>query len=385
MIKKRLWSKPFEYGLDEVDVKILNVLCTDLKFLKSDFTSISNKIGITPTEVKRRIKELKNKKIILKDRTSLIDILKVWDLYLFTFVKIKLETPVEGLEIKTPIGWTGIMDSLIAAMDKFNTKMVRQAFTLHGTEWDLFVLRTVNDLVDGEEFFEFLVEEGWIEGGWSIRPSEGADYIFDPIAVPGINKYKELVEKPLRHQGPIWKKAIENELDEEDVQILNALVDDSGFSKTDYERIAKISAESIKDVKKRVEILRQKGIIKKDRTSTLDIFELWDNYFITFIRAREYEKIFSEIKKQNRQANIVRQAFITWGGSWNIVLFTTANRTSDFEKFLGPILKKYPADRVWTIKQQDIDKKIFDPVAVPTVEDYKERVENVLRNYRQSL
>ena len=384
MIKKHLWSKPFEYGLNEIDVKILNVLCTDLKFLKPDFTNISKRTGMTPTEVRRKIKELKNKKIILKERISLIDILKVWDLYLFTFVKTKLETPVEGLEIKTPIGWTGIMRALIAARNKFDTNTIRQAFTLHGTEWDLFLLRSLNNQVDAEEFLEFIVEEGWVEAGWSGRPSEGTRYIFDPIGVPNIKEYKEKVETPLKSGGAIWKKAIENELDEKDVQLLNLLCKDSGFSDTDYERIANIAGVSEKTARERIRKLKLKGIILRERISCLDIFELWDSYFITFIKARDHEKIFSEIERRSRQTGIVRQAFLTWAGGWDIVLFTTVNSVSDLVDFINPILKRHPNARTWTVKQQDIDEKIFDPIAVPTVDDYKESVEAVLRDYRQS-
>jgi len=383
MIKKRLWSKPFEYGLDEVDVKILNTLSTDFGFLNSDLAAISRKTGINKAELRMRIRMLKEKKIILKSRVSLIDILKIWDLYLLTFIKTKLETPVEGLKIKTPIGWTGIMDALISARNKFKTNMIRQAFTLHGTEWDLLLVRTVNDQVDAEEFLEFIVEEGWVEAGWTIRPSEGVEYIFDPVAAPSLNEYSEMVEKPLRKSGKIWKKAIEHELYETDIRILNALAEDSGFSELDYERIATIIKEDVTEVKKRIRNLQSKGIVKKERTSVLDLFELWDYCLLTLIKARDYKRIFSEIKKRSKQTNIIRQAFITWGGDWNLILFTTVNKISNFERFINPIIKKHHAEKVWTVKQQDIDEKIFDPIAVPAVEDYKERVWSVLQNYKK--
>ena len=83
----------------------------------------------------------------------------------------------------------------------------------------------------------------------------------------------------------IWRKAIEQELDEKDVGLLNILAKERKLSEEEVEDFAKELKISVKEVKERLKVLRDKKILLKDKVSIIDQLKVWDGYYIVLIKA----------------------------------------------------------------------------------------------------
>jgi len=83
----------------------------------------------------------------------------------------------------------------------------------------------------------------------------------------------------------IWRKAIEQELDEKDVELLNILAEERKFEEKEIKDFAKKLKISIQEVKKKIETLKKKKIMLKDKVSVIDPMRIWDGYYIVLIKA----------------------------------------------------------------------------------------------------
>ena len=194
----KIWRKAFEQNLDEKDVELLNILSSEKKFSDAEIQSFAKKLKISEREVKSRIKTLKEKKILLKERVSVIDPMKVWDGYYVVLIKSHLIPPIISEAIEFPTGWRieNYLERLRKREQEMGVRIIRQAYCLQGTEWDILLIVSALSQSDFAEFMDELVKEGWIEKVWSFIPVElGNNWIFDPIAVPPVRIFQERVKK----------------------------------------------------------------------------------------------------------------------------------------------------------------------------------------------
>jgi len=194
----KIWRKAIENELDEKDVELLNILTEERKFTKGEIKDFAKKLTISPLEVNKRIEALKKKKILLEDKVSVIDPMKIWDGYYIVLVKASIVPPIISKEIKFPTGWRieNYLERLKRREKEMGIEILRQAYCMQGTEWDILLIVSALSQSDYVEFMDELAKEGWIAKGWSMAPVElGDNWIFDPIAVPPLKIFKERVQK----------------------------------------------------------------------------------------------------------------------------------------------------------------------------------------------
>jgi DNA-binding Lrp family transcriptional regulator len=194
----KIWRKAIENELDEKDVELLNILAEERKFTEDEIKEFAEKLKISTQEVKRKIEELKGRKILLKDKVSVIDPLRVWDGYYFVLVKASIAPPIISEYVKFPTGWRieNYLERLTKIEKKMGIKILRQAYCMQGTEWDILLIVSALSQSDYIEFMDEIAKEGWIVRLWSFIPFElGGNWIFDPIAVPSSKIFQERVRK----------------------------------------------------------------------------------------------------------------------------------------------------------------------------------------------
>jgi len=195
-----LWKKIIGERVDEVDLRILSLLIGGRDLTEQEISNIAKKLRVNKEEVKDRISILSKKGIILKMNSALVDPIKLWDEYLIVMIKANLSPPVVGVEINYPRGWTEIIEKLKETERRLGINIIRQAYALQGTEWDLLLIVTTQDMNEYQEFGENLIKQGWIEKIWSIRPFElKGKWTFDPVEVPSPMEYIKNVKLPVKH------------------------------------------------------------------------------------------------------------------------------------------------------------------------------------------
>lgn len=195
---QKIWRKAIENEFDKKDVELLNLLATERKFEESEIKDFAKKLKISTQEIKKRINILRGKKIILKDKVSVIDPMKVWDGYYIVLVKASLVPPIISENIKFPTGWRieNYLERMKEVEKKMGIRILRQAYCMQGTEWDILLIVSALSQADYVAFMDEFAKEGWMTKGWSMAPVElGENWIFDPIEVPSNKVFQERVKK----------------------------------------------------------------------------------------------------------------------------------------------------------------------------------------------
>jgi len=194
----KIWRKAIENELDEKDVELLNILADERKFTEDEIKDFSKKLKISTKEIKQRIEVLKKKKILLEEKVSVIDPMKIWDGYYIVLVKAHLTPPIISEHVEFPTGWQveRYLERFKSREKEMGIEIIRQAYCLQGTEWDILLVVSALSQSDFVEFFDKLAKEGWIDKAWSYIPVEfGENWIFDPMAVPPVKVFRERVRK----------------------------------------------------------------------------------------------------------------------------------------------------------------------------------------------
>ena len=194
----KIWRKAIENELDEKDVEFLNILAQERKFTKEEINGFSKELKVSKEEVKKRIKSLKDKKILVEEKVGVIDPMMVWDSYYIMLVKSSIIPPIISKDIEFPTGWRikTYLERLKRKEKEMGVRMIRQAYCLQGTEWDILLIVSASSQDEFVGFFDGLAKEGWIAKAWSLIPVElGKNWIFDPIEVPPVKLFKERVKK----------------------------------------------------------------------------------------------------------------------------------------------------------------------------------------------
>lgn len=194
----KIWRKAIEQELDEKDVEFLNILAEERKFTEEEIKEFSRKLEIPLQEVKKRIEVLKKKKILLEDKVSVIDPMQVWDSYYIMLIKASVTPPIISKDVEFPTGWRveTYLERLRRKEKEMGIRILRQAYCLQGTEWDILLIITAPSQDEFVKFFDDIAKEGWMSKGWSFIPIEfGKNWIFDPIEVPPVELFRERVKK----------------------------------------------------------------------------------------------------------------------------------------------------------------------------------------------
>jgi DNA-binding Lrp family transcriptional regulator len=180
MAERKFWAKPIENRFDEIDIRILGMLAEDSGFSDEELETIAKKAEMTKKEVKERIKVLKKKNIILKERISLIDIFKIWDYCFITFIR------------------TMDKERLLADIKKTHGKLkldiIRLASIISGYNWDLMLFTCTNKISEFEEFITPILKRHNATRVWNVRALESGGWVFDPVAVPDAEEYNKRVK-----------------------------------------------------------------------------------------------------------------------------------------------------------------------------------------------
>ncbi|MCU0652928.1 MAG: hypothetical protein MUD10_01590 [Candidatus Pacebacteria bacterium] len=193
----KIWRKAIENELDSKDVEILNLLAAEKKFTTEEIGELAKKTGLVPADVEKRLTALKDKKVLLKDRISVIDPMKIWDGYYVALIKTHLVPPIISEDIKFPTGWRveSYLERLRRREKETGGAIIRQAYCLQGTEYDMMLIVSALSQTDLAEYLDGLTKEGWIERVWSFTPVElGDNWVFDPVAVPANRIFEERVK-----------------------------------------------------------------------------------------------------------------------------------------------------------------------------------------------
>jgi len=194
----KIWRKAIEQELDEKDVELLNILAEERRFTSDEIKEFSEKLKISTQEVKKRIEVLRKKKILLEEKVSVIDPMKIWDGYYIVLVKAHLTPPIISEHVEFPTGWRveRYLERFKSREKEMGIEIIRQAYCLQGTEWDILLVVSALSQSDFVEFFDKLAREGWIDKAWSYIPVEfGENWIFDPMAVPPVKVFRERVKR----------------------------------------------------------------------------------------------------------------------------------------------------------------------------------------------
>lgn len=194
----------------------------------------------------------------------------------------------------------------------------------------------------------------------------------------------------------IWRKAIEHGLDEKNIELLNILAKERKFSEEELKDFAKKLKISLKEVKERLKELRDKKILLKDKISIIDQFKIWDGYYIVLIKATislpivgpgiefptgwRIEKYLERLREAEKKLklNLIRQACCLQGTEWDLLLIVSAKSQKEYTLFMNEVAKQGWVSKLWSFIPFELGEEwIFDPIAVPSVKDFRERVKNI--------
>ena len=194
------WEKAIKKKIERKDVELLNWLTENQRWTQRDVIECARALKAKPGEIKRRLKKLQQLKVLIKEKSAIISPLPLWDHLLFSLVKAKIPPPVVGIDIRYPRTWTEMIERLQKTEKEAKVDFsIREVYALIGTEWDILVVSTTNDLENFQKFFEILSKQGWIDKVWTFRPAEMEEkWIFNPVKVPSVSEYKIYVEEPLK-------------------------------------------------------------------------------------------------------------------------------------------------------------------------------------------
>ena len=201
---KDVWEKALEQDLDEKDVRLLYALSRGLKFTPADIKVLARNAHLSVAETKKRLALLRRKKILLKDRVSVLDQMLIWDGYYIVLIKAAIKPPVIGMETKFPTGWAlkDYLEGLRKAEKQLKLNLIRHAYVLQGTEWDIMLVASATSQSELAAFMSKVAKQGWVTKSWSFTPAVyGGQWIFDPIASPDPKNYKMRGSKKA-----LWKK-----------------------------------------------------------------------------------------------------------------------------------------------------------------------------------
>jgi DNA-binding Lrp family transcriptional regulator len=183
-------------GVRASEAAILRKLYEE-KEIKDIAQELRNELGIEINEeqVRNKIDTMRNSGVI-KRIGPIVDPLHVWNHLYFVFIKSNLAPPIIGVNMEYPEGWKDLCDTILDLIvgDELARKIVRQMYALQGTEWDMLLEATTNDMGELRTLCEKISKCGFIEKVWSFEPIKGAHHYFEPIGIPSVEEIRQGID-----------------------------------------------------------------------------------------------------------------------------------------------------------------------------------------------
>ncbi len=177
---------------------------TDLSILKKllegkTIKQVSKELQIVEKTVSNRLDSMERNHLLVKRQAPIVDILQLYNYLFITYVKIHLSaaipeittgtrpTPIPGATVRStppPPSWLEMLTAIENTDKELFQKLVRYAFVVMGTEWDLVLIMSTQSIEEYTKFFSQLQSKGFIEKVEGHTVVTYAGYHYDPIAVP---------------------------------------------------------------------------------------------------------------------------------------------------------------------------------------------------------
>jgi DNA-binding Lrp family transcriptional regulator len=146
------------------------------------------------------------------------------------------------------------------------------------------------------------------------------------------------------------------------------------------------------DVKKEIEKLKEKGIIKKI-APIVDTLDVWNHLYFVLIKAgltppvvgveMEYptgwrrlsDMIMELLEKDELARSIVRHMYALQGTEWDLMLIVTVNDRDDMRRLCEAITARGYVDKIWSFEPIKGTRHYFDPIGIPPLSEIKEGIE----------
>jgi|Deesub1362A_J573_1020465.scaffolds.fasta_scaffold00214_26 DNA-binding Lrp family transcriptional regulator len=150
-------------------------------------------ISISKTTVGSKIREMKNRGIIKKVETAIVDPSKLYPYIYLAFIKTNLRSQLVPAAVIT---WRDAFEKIKEINKKFGYP-IRMLFNVGGTgEYDFVAIIYTNDPRKYHEFKEELVRSTGIIEKYDTKYVDVPElFHFDPISVPDFRKYSEWIKR----------------------------------------------------------------------------------------------------------------------------------------------------------------------------------------------
>jgi DNA-binding Lrp family transcriptional regulator len=166
---------------------------------------VAEELHIAEKTVSNRLDSMERNKLIVKKQAPIVDILQLYNFLFITYVKVHLSAAIAEAAMRTnplagmppvpstpaPPSWLEVLEAIKETDKQLFSKIVRYAFVVMGTEWDLVLIISTQSIEEYTRFFSQLQHRGFIEKVLGQPIVSFAGYHYDPIAVPDST---ELVE-----------------------------------------------------------------------------------------------------------------------------------------------------------------------------------------------
>lgn len=201
----------------------------------------------------------------------------------------------------------------------------------------------------------------------------------------------------------IWHKAIDNILDRKDIELLNLLVKERDFTDEEIKQFSKELKITEEEIKKRIVILKKKNIILKTNSSIINSIKIWDNYVYVLVKASlkppvigmdiEYPTGWSDMMKRimkfqkEKKVDMLRVVHGLHGiGGWDLFFILTYNNTNSLIELFEMLNKEGWITRAEAFYPQEYKELyIFDPIAVPSPQEFDKDVTERLNNFEKNI
>jgi len=187
-----VWGQALALGLDAKDAELLHFLASERKLSGEDLEALSQSLHMDPTEVCAALDNMRRKGLIIKERTSLLNTPRLYDDVYITWIKVKLDHTDGRLK-----GWEHISQSFKELALKHRPQIVREAYTMFGTPWDIMIISMANSREDLTRFLDEVAALGWVDTSWTMWASMlPGTWFFNPISIPPLADFRESVLRP---------------------------------------------------------------------------------------------------------------------------------------------------------------------------------------------
>jgi DNA-binding Lrp family transcriptional regulator len=199
-----------------------------------------------------------------------------------------------------------------------------------------------------------------------------------------------------------WTKAIDNNLDRKDVELLNLLVKEQEFTKEELDSLSQKLNISSEELENRIKVLQEKKILLKKKSAIVNTIKIWNNYLYILIKAElkppivgldiDYPTGWSQMMKrvlkiqEELKVDMIRTAHALHGiGGYDLLLIVSFNQADEFIEFFEDLTREGWIGKAESFAPNEYnDIYIFDPITVPDTKAYESQVEDKVKKYLEN-